>query len=67
MCLNSLQQNPCNCAKLEKFKQTWNFKYVIIASVILLTGNLYFLYKLLTRIQSGSSFKHSLLLHDYFH
>ena len=52
---NKLQQNQCNCAKLEKFKQTWNFKYVIIASIILLGGNLYFLYKLLNRIQSGGS------------
>lgn len=52
---NKLQQNPCNCVKLEKFKQTWNFKYVMIASIALLCGNLYFAYKLLHRIQSGGS------------
>lgn len=54
---NKLQQNPCNCAKLEKFKQSWNFKYVTIASIVLLCGNLYFAYKLLNKIQTGGSLK----------
>ena len=52
---NSLQKNPCNCAKLEKFKKTWNFKYVIVASSILLLSNFYLLYRLLNKIQKGGS------------
>ena len=52
---NTLQQNPCSCAKLEKFKRTWNFKYIIVASILLLCGNLYFAYKLLNKIQTGGS------------
>ena len=52
---NSLQKNPCNCAKLEKFKKTWNFKYVIVASSLLLLFNFYLLRNLLHKIQKGGS------------
>ena len=51
----SLQSNPCNCAKLEKFKQTWNFKYIIVMSSILLISNLYLAFKLLNKAQTGGS------------
>ena len=52
----NLQKNPCNCAKLEKFKKTWNFKYIVVASSLLLLANLYLVFKVLNKIQKGGSY-----------
>ena len=52
---NKLQKNPCNCAKLEKFKKTWNFKYIVVVSSLLLLANLYLVFKVLNQIQKGGS------------
>lgn len=52
---NELSKNPCMCKKLEGFKRTWNFKYVMVATPVLLIGNLFFLYKMLWNTQAGGS------------
>ena len=44
---NELNKNPCMCKKLEGFKKSWNFKYVMIASPLLLLVNFFIAYKLL--------------------
>lgn len=51
--IGNLRKNPCSCKKLEGYKNTWNFKYVLIVTPLLLVGNLYYLYKLLSRRQLG--------------
>ena len=43
------------CKKLDTFKQSWNFKYVMIATPILLLTNLYLIYKMLFNQQMGGS------------
>lgn len=43
------------CKKLEIFKKSWNFKYVMFVTPILLLGNMYFLYKLIFNSQYGGS------------
>jgi hypothetical protein len=43
------------CKKLEGFKKSWNFKYVMIASPLLLLVNFFIAYKLLWFNQKGGS------------
>lgn len=50
-----LNQNPCSCKKLEGYKQTWNFKYVMVMTPLLLLANLYYMYKILRKNQIGGS------------
>ena len=62
---NELNKNPCMCKKLEGFKRTWNFKYVMIVTPILLIGNLYFLYRILGI--SKRVVQKDFILHDIVH
>ena len=49
----TLDKNPCGCEKLEGYKRTWNFRYVMIVTPVLLAANLYFMYKSFIRNQMG--------------
>jgi hypothetical protein len=49
----TLNKNPCGCEKLEGYKRTWNFRYVMVVTPILIASNLYFMYKSFVRNQMG--------------
>ena len=51
----NLQKNPCSCKKLETFKQSWNFKYVLVVTPLLLINNLHHIYKNFNKPQIGGT------------
>ena len=50
-----LHENACSCKKMEVFKKTWNFYYVVIVSSILLLYNIKTFIYMLQQIQSGGN------------
>ena len=57
-----LNKNDCACNKMDKFKDTWNFKAILILTPILLINNLFLLYKALTLQTGGNGLYYNVLL-----
>ena len=58
----NLQKNPCSCKKLENFKKSWNFKYVLVVTPLLLINNLHHIYKNLNKSQIGGTYLYTKVL-----
>ena len=57
-------KNGCGCKKMEKFKKTWNYYYIIIYSgAVFITLSLtYIMSMFVTKVQRGGGFRLVLLL-----
>lgn len=55
-----LQQNTCECSKLEGFKKTWNFRYVSVVAPLFFVYSLFNLMKIV-QSQKGGGMYHNVL------
>ena len=56
-----LNKNQCNCKKMEDFKKSWNFYYIITITPILLLFNCFSIYKIYFNKQYGGSLYYKVL------
>ena len=48
-----LYQNRCQCKKLDSFRKSWQYRFVVILAPLFLAMNLYVLYKAIAKYQKG--------------